>query len=98
GRFAHARAKAPKHEHIVFHLGDGTAVRYSDARRFGLMALVPGKALESHALFKGLGMEPLSRVFTPEWLAGRLKGKATSIKAALVDTTLIARLGNIHTF
>src|SRR6185369_10990408 len=63
GRFAHARAKAPKHEHIVFHLGDGTAVRYSDARRFGLMALVPGKALESHALFKGLGVEPLSRVF-----------------------------------
>jgi formamidopyrimidine-DNA glycosylase len=96
GRFAHARAKAPKHEHIVFHLGDGAAVRYSDARRFGLMDLVPGKALESHALFKGLGVEPLSRAFTPEWLAGRLKGKATSIKAALVDQRLIAGLGNIY--
>jgi formamidopyrimidine-DNA glycosylase len=96
GRFAHPRAKTPKHEHVVFHLGDGTAVRYSDARRFGLMDLVPAKSLESHALFKSLGVEPLSTAFTPEWLAGRLKGKATSIKAALVDQRLIAGLGNIY--
>ncbi len=46
GRFSHRRerrslrarrvrtmrsAKIAKHEHIVFHLGDGTSVRYSDA-------------------------------------------------------------------
>ena len=49
-----------------------------------------------HALFKGLGIEPLSSGFTPEWLAGRLKGKATSIKAALLDQKLIAGLGNIY--
>jgi formamidopyrimidine-DNA glycosylase len=80
----------------VFHLGDGTAIRYSDARRFGLMDLVKGDALESHALFKGLGIEPLSDAFTPEWLASRLKGKATSIKTALVDQRLVAGLGNIY--
>lgn len=86
----------PKHEHVVFHLGDGTLVRYSDARRFGYMDLIPTKALDSHALFKGLGVEPLSAAFTAEWLAGRLKGKATSIKAALLDQRLIAGLGNIY--
>lgn len=86
----------PKHEHIVFHLGDGTRVRYSDARRFGYMDLIPTERLDSHALFKGLGVEPLSGAFTPEWLAQRLKGKATSIKAALVDQRLIAGLGNIY--
>jgi formamidopyrimidine-DNA glycosylase len=96
GRFAHSLAGAPKHEHIVFHLGDGTAVRYSDTRRFGLMDLVPAETLESHALFKGLGIEPLSNGFTPEWLAQKLKGKATSIKAAIVDQRLIAGLGNIY--
>jgi formamidopyrimidine-DNA glycosylase len=102
GRFsiAHAngapRTRIPKHEHIVFHLRDGTALRYSDTRRFGLMDLVPSRALESHALFKGLGVEPLSDAFTAEWLAGRLKGKATSIKAALIDQRLIAGLGNIY--
>lgn len=87
---------APKHEHIVFHLGDGTRVRYSDARRFGYMDLIPNKTLDSHALFKGLGIEPLSEALTPEWFARRLKGKATSIKAALVDQKLIAGLGNIY--
>ena len=96
GRFAHPIADAQKHEHIVFHLGDGTAVRYSDTRRFGLMDLVPAQKLESHALFKGLGIEPLSKSFTPKWLAQKLKGKATSIKAALVDQRLIAGLGNIY--
>jgi len=96
GRFAHPIADAQKHEHIVFHLGDGTAIRYSDTRRFGLMDLVPAQKLESHALFKGLGIEPLSKSFTPKWLAQKLKGKATSTKAALVDQRLIAGLGNIY--
>jgi formamidopyrimidine-DNA glycosylase len=91
-----ATMRPPKHEHVVFHLGDGTLVRYSDARRFGYMDLIPTKALDSHALFKGLGVEPLSAAFTAEWLAGRLKGKATSIKAALLDQRLIAGLGNIY--
>jgi formamidopyrimidine-DNA glycosylase len=91
-----AQKKAPKHEHIVFHLGDGTAIRYSDTRRFGLMDLVRSERLDEHRLFKGLGMEPLSPAFTAEWLAQRLKGKATSIKAALVDQRLIAGLGNIY--
>ena len=90
------QSTAPKHEHIVFHLGDGTSVRYSDARRFGYMDLIPTKGLDQHALFKGLGIEPLSPGFTAEWLAQRLKGKATSIKAALVDQRLIAGLGNIY--
>ncbi|MBC8013573.1 MAG: bifunctional DNA-formamidopyrimidine glycosylase/DNA-(apurinic or apyrimidinic site) lyase [Methyloceanibacter sp.] len=80
----------------MFHLGDGTAVRYSDTRRFGLMDLVPAASLEQHALFKGLGLEPLSEAFTAEWLAARLKGKTTSIKAALLDQRLIAGLGNIY--
>jgi formamidopyrimidine-DNA glycosylase len=96
GEFEDEPRPAPKHEHIVFHLGDGTAVRYSDTRRFGLMDLIRAERLDKHALFKGLGIEPLSPAFTPEWLAGRLKGKATSIKAALLDQKLIAGLGNIY--
>ena len=96
GAFVHEQQQAPKHEHIVFHLGDGTSVRYSDARRFGYMDLIPTSALDQHALFKGLGVEPLSPAFTAEWLAARLEGKATSIKAALIDQRLIAGLGNIY--
>jgi len=96
GRFVHSQAGPPKHEHIVFHLGDGATIRYSDARRFGLMDIVSADGLSSYALFKGLGVEPLSSSFTPEWLATKLKNKATSIKAALIDQRLIAGLGNIY--
>ncbi len=91
-----AAAAFPKHEHIVLHLADGTDVRYSDARRFGYMDLIQGAELESHALFKGLGIEPLSDAFTSEWLAARLRRKKAPIKPALVDQRLIAGLGNIY--
>jgi formamidopyrimidine-DNA glycosylase len=94
GVFVHEQP--PTHEHIVFHMGDGTSVRYADARRFGSMDLIPADKLQQHALFKRLGLEPLSPDFTPEWLASRLKGKATPIKAALLDQKLIAGLGNIY--
>jgi formamidopyrimidine-DNA glycosylase len=96
GRFYDEAPAAPAHEHVVFHMGDGAAIRYADARRFGYMDLIRQSGLDEHALFKGLGIEPLSDAFTPEWLAGRLKGKATSIKAALLDQRLIAGLGNIY--
>ncbi|MGB6346714.1 MAG: bifunctional DNA-formamidopyrimidine glycosylase/DNA-(apurinic or apyrimidinic site) lyase [Methyloceanibacter sp.] len=93
---AKPKRRIPKHEHIVFHFADGAAVRYSDTRRFGFMDLIPGAELENHALFKRLGVEPLSEDLTPEWLALRLKGKTASIKAALLDQRLIAGLGNIY--
>jgi formamidopyrimidine-DNA glycosylase len=96
GAFAHRQTAIPKHEHIVFHLADGIAVRYSDARRFGYMDLIEGNALGGHKLFKGLGTEPLGPDFTPAWLAGKLTGKKTPIKAALTDQRLIAGLGNIY--
>jgi formamidopyrimidine-DNA glycosylase len=96
GEFVEDDAPMPKHEHVVFHLGDGTRVRYNDARRFGLMDLVRSEGLDDHALFKGLGIEPLSQAFTPAWLARRLKGKTTSIKAALLDQRLVVGLGNIY--
>jgi formamidopyrimidine-DNA glycosylase len=96
GEFEGEQKPAPKHEHIVFHLADGAAVRYADTRRFGLMDLIQGTELDSHKLFKGLGIEPLSSDFTPAWLAAKLKGKATPIKSALVDQRLVAGIGNIY--
>lgn len=96
GDFVHEQDAASKHEHIVFHLGDGSRVRYSDVRRFGIMDLVPSATLESHALFKGLGIEPLGDDLNAEWLAAKLKGKTAPIKAALLDQRLIAGLGNIY--
>jgi len=91
GRIARAPAQTPKHEHIVFHLRDGSAVRYNDVRRFGIMDLVPSSSLDSHALFKSLGVEACEALhraaISPLKLAGALttkSGKPTKKTDALV--------------
>ena len=49
-----------------------------------------------HKAFRGLGPEPLDDAFDGAALAARLKGRKTPIKAALLDQTLVAGLGNIY--
>jgi formamidopyrimidine-DNA glycosylase len=43
-----------------------------------------------------MGPEPLGPHFNATTLAAALKGKATSIKAALLDQRIVAGLGNIY--
>lgn len=91
-----ADAAVGRHEHIVFHVGNGTTVRFSDPRRFGMMDIVPGAALNAHPLLAGLGPEPLDDAFDGAALAARLAGKRTPIKSALLDQRVVAGLGNIY--
>jgi formamidopyrimidine-DNA glycosylase len=85
-----------RHDHVVFEMDDGWQVRFNDARRFGLMLLVPTEAVEKHKAFKGLGPEPLDRSFDGGALAARLKGRRTPIKAALLDQKTLVGVGNIY--
>ncbi|MGH6961452.1 MAG: bifunctional DNA-formamidopyrimidine glycosylase/DNA-(apurinic or apyrimidinic site) lyase [Dongiaceae bacterium] len=84
------------HDHIVFETDDGTAIRFNDARRFGFMDLVGRAELDRHPLLANLGPEPLGNEFNGPVLAAALKGKATPIKAALLDQRVVAGLGNIY--
>jgi formamidopyrimidine-DNA glycosylase (fpg) len=85
-----------RHDHVVFDMDDGWQVRFNDARRFGLMLLVPTGAVASHKAFKGLGPEPLDDGFDGAALAARLKGRKTPIKAALLDQKTLVGVGNIY--
>lgn len=84
------------HDHIILETDDGGHVRFNDARRFGMMDLVSEAGLIRHKLIKGLGPEPLDPAFTGAALAARLEGKATSIKAAILDQRVVAGIGNIY--
>jgi formamidopyrimidine-DNA glycosylase len=84
------------HEHVEFATDDGTVLRFCDPRRFGLMDLVSVSQLETDPRFAPLGPEPLSPDFTPEVLSGALRGRDTSIKAALLDQHVVAGIGNIY--
>ena len=96
GIFHHPRSAATAHDHVVLTLSSGARITYNDPRRFGFMLLVEGGALATHPFFSRLGMEPLGPDFDGSMLARLFAGRATPLKAALLDQTLIAGLGNIY--
>jgi formamidopyrimidine-DNA glycosylase len=60
------------------------------------MLLVPRADLADHPLMKEIGPEPLGNAFDAALLAQACHGKKTSLKAALLDQTVVAGLGNIY--
>lgn len=94
GEFHHAAGGHEKHDHVEFWMEGGQRVVFNDARRFGAMDLFPTGA--DHPLLAALGPEPRTNAFHADYLAGRLKGKMTPIKSALLDQKIIAGLGNIY--
>ncbi|MGB7856413.1 MAG: bifunctional DNA-formamidopyrimidine glycosylase/DNA-(apurinic or apyrimidinic site) lyase [Pseudolabrys sp.] len=96
GTYYHERSKSTAHDHIVFHMSNGTTVTFNDPRRFGSMKLVPRARLEQEPLLRALGPEPLGNEFDAAMLAKACAGKKTSLKAALSDQRVVAGLGNIY--
>jgi formamidopyrimidine-DNA glycosylase len=94
GQFHHDHPAPQKHDHVVLHMEGGARVTFNDARRFGAMDLMPTGG--AHPLLDGLGPEPFGNDFNEPYLAARLKGRRTPIKAALLDQRIVAGLGNIY--
>ena len=74
----------------------GWRVGFVDPRRFGSLDLVPRHAEEEHRLLAGLGPEPLEDAFDAGVLEAALAGRRTPVKAALLDQSVVAGLGNIY--
>jgi formamidopyrimidine-DNA glycosylase len=100
GDFHYARSKQAAHDHVVFHLvsadGEARRVLYNDPRRFGFMFLTSRREMADNPYLKDLGLEPTGNALDGAALAGMLAGRKTPLKAALLDQTAIAGLGNIY--
>lgn len=96
GNYVYDTGAGVKHDHAVLHLADGTTITYNDPRRFGFMLLLSSDEIEGHALFKSLGVEPLSEALTASYLASRAHLRKTGMKAFLMDQRHVAGLGNIY--
>jgi formamidopyrimidine-DNA glycosylase len=96
GAFYHDHPAPQKHDHVVLHMEGGARITFNDARRFGAMDLMPTDRADQHMLLAGLGPEPFGNDFNEPYLAARLKGRKTPIKAALLDQRIVAGLGNIY--
>lgn len=85
-------APAAKHTHVIFDLDDGSRLLYQDSRKFGRMWLVP----DTEPILRALGPEPLGADFTVEDFAAKMASRTASIKALLLDQSLVAGIGNIY--
>jgi formamidopyrimidine-DNA glycosylase len=96
GDFHHPRSDDRAHDHVVFWMSSGKRIVFNDPRRFGLMLLVPRAELENHPLMREVGPEPLGNAFDAGLLARACAGSRRDLKAALMDQTTVAGLGNIY--
>lgn len=85
-----------KHEHVQIVFEDETVLRYHDTRKFGRMKLLLKEELYQFEGIKKLGIEPISKELTKEYLYEKLKKKQKPMKTLLLDQTIISGLGNIY--
>jgi formamidopyrimidine-DNA glycosylase len=83
------------HDHFDLALVSGRAVRLRDPRRFGLVVWQPGDPLE-HPLLAHIGPEPLSDEFDGSWLYRATRTRSAAIKLVLMDSHVVAGVGNIY--
>lgn len=83
---------------VVFSFKDGSNLYFNDQRKFGWVRLLPTIEVPNIDFMKKVGPEPLSDDFTSKIFIQRIRRRAnTNIKAALLDQTVLAGIGNIYT-
>lgn len=86
-----------KSTRVIFEFTDGTHLYFNDQRKFGWVRLMPTTEVPNIDFMKRVGPEPLEAGFTANEFTGRFKRRGkTSIKAALLDQSVIAGIGNIY--
>ena len=101
GMTGHLDVVAPEqpqrpHTHLRAVLDDGRELRFADPRRFGRLLLGGRDDLIAARALPRLGLEPFDPEFTAERLDAVLRRTTRMLKAALLDQTGVAGLGNIY--
>ena len=83
------------HDHFDLVFENGTVVRLRDPRRFGLVLWQKGDPLR-HPLLANIGPEPFSEAFDGAWLHRITRNRSAAIKQVLMDSHVVAGVGNIY--
>jgi formamidopyrimidine-DNA glycosylase len=81
-----------RYARAVFHLSNGHHFVFKDRRRLGKIWLVD----DAETVIGKLGTEPLDKSFTPDVLGQRLSRHHVPIKAALLNQSIVAGIGNMY--
>ncbi len=97
GMFPVAAPKA-RHDHLRLFLDNDMEMRFNDVRRFGSVTVWPAdQALILEQEFnRSKGIEPFSPEFTAANLALLARRRSVPVKTFLMDSRLIAGIGNIY--
>lgn len=86
-----------KSTRVTIDFDDKSQLFFNDQRKFGWMRLLPTIEVPNIDFMKKVGPEPLEKSFTDKVLHDRLQRRKNScIKAALLDQTVLAGIGNIY--
>jgi formamidopyrimidine-DNA glycosylase len=86
-----------KSTRVTFNFEDGSKLFFNDQRKFGWVKLLPSVEVPNIDFMKKVGPEPLEETLTNKIFIERVRRrKNTSIKAAILDQTVIAGIGNIY--
>lgn len=86
-----------KSTRVTLTFSDDSKLFFNDQRKFGWVRLLPTIEIPQLDFFKKVGPEPLAADFTWQIMRDRLlRRKNTNIKAALLDQSVIAGVGNIY--
>lgn len=82
---------------VSIEFSDGSWLYFNDQRKFGWMRLMPTPEIVHLNFMQKVGPEPLEDTFTAKDFIQRFARRPrTTIKAALLDQTVIAGVGNIY--
>lgn len=82
---------------VMIGFQDGSTLYFNDQRKFGWIKAYPSVEVPNIDFMKKVGPEPLEDSFTAEQFTPRMRRRnGTTIKAALLDQTVLAGVGNIY--
>jgi formamidopyrimidine-DNA glycosylase len=93
-----AGSATKKHDHVCWKLDNNTELRFNDARRFGAIHLLPAKNAqpEEKRFFSKTGPEPFSPSCSVAYLTRQAAHRNIAIKKFIMDSHVIAGIGNIY--
>ena len=86
-----------KSTRVIITFSDESHLFFNDQRKFGWVRLIPTAEVPNLPFMLKVGPEPLEPDFTAKQFIARFKKRPrTSIKAAILDQSVIAGVGNIY--
>jgi|JYMV01.1.fsa_nt_gi formamidopyrimidine-DNA glycosylase len=92
-RITDAKEELIKHDHFEIKFTNGSAMRFNDYRCFGAVLFTEDG---NHKLLDSLGVEPLEKEFTEDYLYEKTRSRKQNVKTFIMNGKIVVGVGNIY--